>query len=289
MAGPTTDKTGQIQPRNGEGAKAPDLAALVTKLTPAISAALPKHVTPERMARVVLTALRNSPKLATCTPTSFLACVMVASQLGLEVNTPMGHAYLIPRMNRKRKPPAMECTLLVGYQGMLDLARRSGQVLGVFAHVVREGDLFDYELGLEPFVKHKPSDHPDRESRPITHAYAVARLRDGDPTFEVLPLSKVIARRDRSQSANDGPWVTDFEAMARKTAIRALYTFLPKSTEISTAFVADAAAESNTAPIAALNDSATKALAEVNVFVEPEPEDSSAIDADGESVEGASA
>lgn len=283
MAGPQTDKTGQIQPRNGEGTKAPDLAELVRRLTPAIAAALPKHVTADRMCRMVLTALRSNAKLATCSPASFLGCVMIASQLGLEVNTPMGQAFLIPRMNRKRKPPQMECTLLIGYQGMLDLARRSGQVLGVFAHAVREGDVFHYELGLEPTIKHVPSEHVDRESRPITHVYAVARLRDGDPIFEVLPLSKVLARRDRSQAAGDGPWVTDFEAMARKTGVRALYTWLPKSTEMSTALGADTAAEANAAPLALLDEKATKALADVNVFVAPD-DASDAIDTDGESV-----
>lgn len=268
MAGPTTDKTGQIVPANGNGAKPRDLPTLVKQLTPAIAAALPKHVTADRMARMVLTALRQNPRLATCTTESFLGCVLVASQLGLEPNTPMQQCWLIPRKNGKTGK--VDCTLLIGYQGMTDLARRSGQVAGIYSIAVHEGDTFHYELGTTMTIKHVPSDAPDRESRPITHVYAVAKLRDGDPIFEVLSRAQIEARRARSQSANDGPWVTDYEAMARKSGVRALWRWMPKSAEMATAAIVDASDETGERMTALLDDKATKALADINVYVDPE-------------------
>jgi recombination protein RecT len=80
----------------------PSLADLLQQSKSQIALALPKHLTPDRMARLFLTALRTTPKLAQCTPDSFLASIMTLAQLGLEPNTPLGQAYLIPRKNNKR-------------------------------------------------------------------------------------------------------------------------------------------------------------------------------------------
>lgn len=270
MAGPQTDKTGQIQPRNGSGKS--DLATLVERLKPGIAQALPRHVTPDRMARIVLTALRTNPKLAQTSPASFLGCVMIASQLGLEPNTPLGHLYLIPRGG--------QCTALIGYQGMIELARRSGQVTSIYAFAVREGDTFRYSLGLRPTLEHVPSDDEKRDTKRMTHAYAVAHLRDADPVFVVLSRGDVLARKKRSQAASNGPWVTDEEAMWRKTAIRALYTWLPKSTEMAAAIGVEDADEQGRHVVATLDDGATKALAEAGVFVDP-----ALVEADGVTVE----
>lgn len=240
-SGPRTDQTGQIVPRSA--APSNDLATLVTRLAPEMARALPAHVRPERMARIALTALRVTPKLTECTPASFLGCLMQAAQLGLEVNTPLGQAYLIPRWSSKRR--TTECTLIVGYQGMLDIARRSGRVGNVYAYAVREGDRFEYELGTRRRITHVPSEAADRETRLITHVYAVATYgRDGSaPDFEVLTRAQVDARHARSAARDSGPWVTDYEAMATKTAIRALYRWLPKSVELARAEAIDTAAD----------------------------------------------
>ena len=119
-----------------------------------IAKALPTVMTPERFTRIALSAVGNTPKLAVCTPQSFLGAMMNAAQLGLEPNTPLGQAYLIPYENRKKG--ITECQFQIGYKGLLDLAYRSGEVSMVDAQVVYENDKFDYELGLNPILKHKP-------------------------------------------------------------------------------------------------------------------------------------
>lgn len=232
MAQPRTTGNGQIVPRTQQDNSLP---ALLTRMGPEIARALPKHVTAERMSRIALTALRTNPKLGDCTPGSFLGSVLSAAQLGLEPNTPLGHCYLIPY---KR-----ECTLQLGYQGMLELARRSGMVRAIYAYAVRDRDEFSYELGLDPTVKHVPAKDDEREKRPITHVYAVAKLKDGEPVFTVMTRAQVEEIRRRSRAANDGPWVTDWEQMALKTAIRRLYKWLPKSAEIANAVALDEAPE----------------------------------------------
>ncbi len=144
------NQNGQLQTRRKSGSDS--IVDLIEKMKPEIARALPKHVTPDRMARVALTALRTNKQFAECTPQSLLACIMQASQLGLEVNTPLGHAYLIPRKNKG----TMECTLLIGYQGLIELARRSGQVRALWAFPVYEGDVFKVAYGLKPNVEHEP-------------------------------------------------------------------------------------------------------------------------------------
>lgn len=256
MAAPATKDNGQIIPRN----QAPknDLANMLQKMAPEIQRALPKHVTADRMSRIVLTALRVTPKLAECTQASFLGAVMSCAQLGLEPNTPLGHAYLIPRFSKKRQ--ATECTLQIGYQGMIDLSRRSGMLSAIYAYAVREGDEFSYELGLNPTIIHRPSREEGRESKPITHVYAVAKLKDGEPVFTVLTRAQVEERRRRSNAADSGPWITDYEAMALKTAVRAVWRWLPKSTELARAIEIDEAPEVGAPQALSWDPDVTKAL-----------------------------
>lgn len=200
-----------------------DVVSLLQRMQPEIERALPKHVDPDRMARIALTALRTTPKLQRCTVPSLLGCILSAAQLGLEPNTPLQHCYLIPRKN--------ECTLLIGYQGMIDLARRTGEVTDIYAHVVREGDEFEWELGLDRKLRHKPlAEH----GAPVTHAYGVAHLRgSAHPAFVVLTRSEIEARKSRG--AGGPAWRSDYEAMAMKSAIRALWPWLPKSAEMALA------------------------------------------------------
>lgn len=168
---------------------------------------------------------------------------MSASQLGLEIGGPLAQAYLLPFKT--------ECTLIISYRGMMNLARRSGAVSAIYAYDVREGDKFSYRLGLNPTIDHEPSDSPDREEKPITHVYAVAKLKDGEPIFTVLTRAQVEKYRKRSKAANDGPWVSDYTAMALKTAIRRLFTWLPQSTEMATAVALDEAPERGISQLAA--------------------------------------
>lgn len=233
--GPQTSSNGQIQPRaNGAAAmqkpREGGLAGLLQSMGPEIARALPRHVTPDRMARVCLTALRVNPKLADCTPASFMGSIMACAQLGLEPNSPLGHAYLIPYKTT--------CQLILGYQGMIDLALRSGRVTSIKASIVREGDTFEVEHGLNEKLIHRPCGDDDA---PMTHVYAVARVKDGDPIFTVLSRAAVEKRRKRGASGKGipTPWDTDYESMALKCAVRALWKWLPKSAEMANASIAD--------------------------------------------------
>lgn len=267
MASPTTTRTGEIVPRTEEN-PASKMAALIQKMTPELSRALPKHLTGDRMARIVLTAIRVNPKLAGCTQASFLGCVLSCAMLGLEPNTPLGLAYLIPRKNNKNGG-RQECTLQLGYQGMIDLAGRAGA--NVYAYAVRKGDDFRYQLGTDPNIVHIPSEASDREQQPITHAYAVSIAPDGRRSFSVLTLAQIEERRRRSSAATEGPWVTDFEAMCLKTAVRAHFRWMPKSTEkttiLATGVALDEAPENGTPLLQAMDPAVTDALEKHGVDV----------------------
>src|SRR5689334_9796436 len=125
-----------------------DLAHLLTspQTLAQIKAALPKHMAPERMARVALTEVRKTPALAKCDVRTFIGAVIQLSQLGLEPGGVLGHAYLIPFENRSKNTTDVQ--LIIGYRGMIDLARRSGQIQSLQAVIVREGDRFDVQMGL---------------------------------------------------------------------------------------------------------------------------------------------
>lgn len=259
--GPQTDNSGKIV--KPDAAKAADpvkaLQHLVEQMKPEMARALPRHVTPERMARIILTAVRQTPQLAQTDKASFLGCVMSLAQLGLEPNTPLGQAYLIPRKNRKRG--TLECTLIIGYQGMLDMARRSGMVDDVYAYAVREGDVFKYSLGTDRKIVHELSEDPARETRPITHVYAVGVLNNGSKPFVVLTRAQVESRRARSAAAESGPWITDYEAMSLKTGVRALNPWIPKSAEMARAEALEVAVDQGKSVLTAADDAVTEILA----------------------------
>lgn len=238
MSGPTTTNNGQIQKRTekpGEG-----LAKLLDGMKGQMALALPKHLTADRMARVALTAIRTVKGLHECTPASFAACIMTLSQIGLEPCTPLGHAYLIPRKNRRAG--TVECTLIIGYQGMIELARRSGEVASIWATPVFDGDRFVVRYGLAPTIEHEPRFDGRRDRETLTHVYAVARLKSSpDPVFVVLTKKEVEALRARGASGQgiSTPWDSDYPSMSMKTAIRQLWRWLPKSIEIASALEVD--------------------------------------------------
>jgi recombination protein RecT len=271
VSGPQTTKNGEIVKAPKQLSPADNMVGMLQRMLPEIQRALPRHVTPERMARVAMTAVRTTPDLAICTVPSFVGCVMQAAQLGLEPNTPLGHAYLIPRRDKSLKPTERNCTLIVGYQGYIELARRSGMVSSIYAYAVRDGDAFEYELGLTPNIKHKPSEDENRESKPITHVYAVAAMRDStERVFVVLTRAQVEARRKRSAASGSGPWVTDYEAMCLKTAVRALWKWLPKSAEIARAEALEEAADMGNAQTHALDPIVSEALTKGGLIEEAE-------------------
>lgn len=198
-----------------------------------LALAVPKHLNAERMARIAATEVRKNKALLNTEPTSFLGSVMQAAQLGLEPGSALGQAYLVPYGN--------QCQLIIGYKGMIDLARRSGQVLSLNAYAVREGDDFSFQLGLKPDIHHVPSLEADRIKKPITYVYAVATLKGGGYQFEVMSRAEVEAVRAKAKSKNI--WTNYFEEMAKKTVIRRLFKYLPVSIEALEITNADAKRE----------------------------------------------
>lgn len=225
------------------------IAGLLTdpQIKAQMALAMPKHMTADRLARIALTEVRKVPKLAQCDQTSFLGAIMQCASLGLEPGGALGHAYLLPFEKRQKvgnqwKTVGVEVQLIVGYRGMIDLARRSGQILSIEARAVYAKDEFNVELGLDSKIVHKPAwDVADRGA--LTFVYAVAKLKDGGLQFDVMSRAEIEKIRARSKAKDNGPWVTDFDEMAKKTVVRRLFKYLPVSIEIQRAVGLDEQAE----------------------------------------------
>ena len=216
---------GQVIPlkKRFEGVK-----GILERARPQLEAVLPRHVGADRMLRVVYTAVLRNPKLLDCDPMSLIGAVIQAAQLGLEPDPTLGEAYLIPRWNGDRG--CKEVNFQPGYKGLIKLAYQSGMVASIEARCVHQADLFECEHGTAPRLMHVPSSEPD--AGPVTHAYCVLRFKgDGVPKFEVLPRSEIERHRNRGRSRS-GPWETDYEAMAAKTAVLVTLKLAPVSTEV---------------------------------------------------------
>lgn len=230
--------TGQVAAR----VEPKDIAGMLSspKMKQQMALAMPKHMTADRMMRIALTEVRKVPALGQCNIESFMGAIMQCAQLGLEPGSALGHAYLLPFGNGKAKDGKSNCQLIIGYRGMIDLARRSGQIVSLTARTVHENDTFKYEFGLDETMQHIPADG-DRGK--MTHVYAVAKLKGGGVQFDVMSRADVDKVRATSKAGANGPWVTHFEEMAKKTVIRRLFKYLPVSIEIQQAVTLDERAE----------------------------------------------
>ena len=226
---------------------------VLLRLKPQIVAALPKHLDPDRLLRIVLTAVRKTPALMTCSRESVLAAIMQAAQLGLEPDGNLGLAYLLPYGN--------QCQLIVGWKGLIELARRSGLVANITAHCVHYGDFFEYELGLDPKLRHIPADVLEmpqylrertiaddmrreqvvgalagNRKSDLVAAYAVVTMKDGTRNFRVVTRKLVEKVRAKSASRNHqaSPWNEWEEQMWEKTAVKQVLRFVPLSPEDKT-------------------------------------------------------
>lgn len=227
---------GVIAARKNELANAPkkSMMALIQSMKPQIEKALPTVLTGERFTRMVLTAISTTPQLAECTPQSFMGAMMQAAQLGVEPNTPLGQAYLIPYRNHGQ----LECQFQIGYKGLLALFYRSGGK-DLQAHEVHENDTFEYELGLEPKLRHVPA-LTDRG--PVILYYAVYHTKDGGSGFAVMSMDDIKAHMHQfSKAAGKGfsPWSTNFDEMAKKTVIKKVLKYAPMATDFVRAVAAD--------------------------------------------------
>ena len=200
-----------------------------------IAAVMPKHMSEDRMFQLAMSAYNSTPQLAECSTVSVLSCIMKCAALGMEPSAVdgLGRAYILPFRNGKTR--RMEATFILGYKGMIDLARRSGEVESISARAVYEGDEFRYAYGLNEDLYHVPMHKSDQ----LTYAYCIARFKDGGHYFIVLSRKEIEAARKASKAGNNGPWVTNYDAMAVKTDIRRAFPYLPVSIVAQEAAAAD--------------------------------------------------
>lgn len=198
---------------------------MVKALQDAVPLTARKYLPPERVVRIVTAALNKTPQLLQCEPNTILSSVVELVQLGLEPGGPLGQAYLVPY--------GRTCTPIVGYQGYIALARRSGEIASIFAQVAYELDEFEVQFGDEPHVLHKPNLRGER-GEPIA-VYCVATFKSGEKHIEVMTVVEIEAVRKRSRAGNSGPWQTDWSQMARKTVIRRARHYWPISVEMAQA------------------------------------------------------
>jgi recombination protein RecT len=214
------------------------IATLLQENKAEIMAALPKHISIDRMLTIAQTAAVSVPQLLDCFTPSLFGAMIKCSQLGLEPNNALGQAYLIPFRNNKKNRTDVQ--LLIGYRGMIDLARRSGHIKSIQAQAVREGDEFEFEWGTQEKLRHVPGQNRGE----ITHFYAYAQLKDGGVQFDVLTKGDVDKIMSATQSkGNYGPWKDHYEQMGRKTLVRRLFNYLPVSIEMAEAAGLDSRAD----------------------------------------------
>lgn len=202
--------------------------AQLEKMAPQMRKALPAHLPPDRMLRITMTAIQNTPKILECDRRSLFSAIMTAAQLGLEPDGVLGQGYLVPFKRR--------VIFIPGYRGLLSLARNSGEISTIAAHEVCVRDDFDFAYGLNERLDHRPAEGDRGE---IKYVYAYARMKDGGYVFEVLTKAEVDKIRDGSEGykafkaghIKSTPWHDHYVQMARKTAIRRLAQYLPLSVQ----------------------------------------------------------
>ena len=205
-----------------------DIKDLLASQQDRLRAVLPKHLSPERVSQIVALMVHQNPSLQKCSPLTILSSVIEACELGLEFGA-LKEAWLIPYGN--------ECQMQPSYQGLLKLARQSGEIAYIHSRLVHQQDVFRVNFTPDLEFVHSPAFGGNRG--PVTHIYAVAKLRSGEHIIEVMTADEVEAVRKRSRAGKSGPWVTDWNEMARKTVLKRLTKALPRSTELARAIEAD--------------------------------------------------
>jgi len=214
----------------------PPLVKLLRQYEPDLAMALPDGMTQDRFFSTVINLVRATPQLLNADPLTVVSSVLLSAQLGLEPGAPMGLSWIIPRRNKGR----MEASMQLGYRGLVQLAYRSGQVKRIEAHIVHEGDDFDYRFGPGGWsIDWKPEGTPNRD---WSHVFAVAETVLGAEMIEVATIAEIRAHRDRYVKGWEnkaGAWMTNEPEMARKTVVSRLCRQLPMSAEFQNALVAD--------------------------------------------------
>lgn len=225
----------KVKANNGKliGLKSNDIQDILNNYSKQMEKVLPKMLSAERMIAMASTEITKNPKLLECTAQSLIGAVLQASVLGFQPVAALGYCYFVPY--------GSQVQFQIGYKGMLALARRSGEIASVYAEVVREGDKFNYTLGLHRDIVHEPTGDI---SKPLTYVYAVVQFKDGGDSFVVLSRAEVERLRLRSpmqKATPSGAWATDYEAMAKAKAIKQLAKYLPLSIDTVEAIATDEA------------------------------------------------
>jgi len=214
-------------------------ASFVKSRMPSLNAVAARHLRPDRLYRLIVANVTKTPALQRCSMESIFRSALQAAELGLEPGSATGEGYLVPY--------GENCTFIPGYRGLISLAFRSGHVKSVTAQVVYQGDKFEFELGLEPKLRHVPDATAERDPAKITFAYCIVQLLEGGVVYDVMTRGEVDAIRRRSKAGNSGPWVTDYAEMAKKTVTRRCLKYAPMSVEMSKALALDEAVETGEA------------------------------------------
>ncbi|MBR1672447.1 MAG: recombinase RecT [Fretibacterium sp.] len=264
-----------------------EFKAVLENFKDEITAALPVHLkeNADKYARQALSLFTQNPKLKQCTGITIVTALMTATGLGLDLTPQLGQCYIIPYETRKRDGKAwttvMEAQFQLGYRGAIALAQRSGELTRITAEAVYEKDYFKWSKGLNPVLEHEPSEAED--PGPMKYVYAVANFKNGGYAFEVWPVGKIIAHAKKFSKSyyrkdyrtgqmveNDkSPWHTNFESMAKKTLIMAIWKYLPLSTELLLAGENDESVKRDFGDIQEEKD--VIMLASAPVEEEPEP------------------
>jgi recombination protein RecT len=227
----------------GENDQARMIREVIDRQAGDLALVMPAGLDPSRFARLIIGAVRSTPKLILAFGTdagqqSVLLAAMEAATVGLEPNTPLQHAWLVPR--RRRAPDGSqvwEARLWLGYRGLLTLIRRSHTVRELVADIVHTNDEFGWSRELDrDTLWHRPA--PGARGK-ATCVYAIARMHNGGTQFVVLDRSEVEKRRDCSDGWTDAksrqhsPWTKWPASMWRKSAVRALVPWLDLSVEVA--------------------------------------------------------
>ena len=218
-----------------EVSKVMTIPDMIKAMEPEIKKALPSVITPERFTRIALSATSNNPELTQCTPISFISALLNAAQLGLEPNTPLGQAYLIPYKNKGK----LECQFQIGYKGLIDLAYRNGDMQTIQAHTVYSNDEFDFSYGLNGTLVHKPA--KENRGEPV-YFYGFFKTTNGGYSYNVMSkenMDEYAKNYSKAFGSSFSPWKTNYKSMAKKTVLKQALKYAPIKTDLARCLTTD--------------------------------------------------
>lgn len=226
------DVTTQTQSQAPAQRPQPQLMGFLQQMRPEIERALPRHLQGDRFVRIVTTEINKNPMLAQSTPESFFGALLTAAALGLEIGV-LGEAYLVPYRNKRAG--TVECQLIVGYQGLVDLFWRHPLAKGIDAQAVHENDHFVIKKGLAEDLDYRPA---VTNRGKIIGYYAKAELSTGAAIFDFFTPEEIKTLRG-GKVGTSGDIADPMRWMERKTALKQVLKLMPKSAELATALRAD--------------------------------------------------